>query len=151
MKADAVFLSYASGDRELVQRTAEGLESVGVDVWFDQRMIQPGEDWDMDIRRNINACSLFVPFISRNSVTRLEGYFRKEWRWAIDRALGMDEQFPFIHPVVIDDTRESIGGTPDYFRGRQWEWFPGGAPTGGFLDRARSLIREVRMRRAGLR
>ena len=74
MKEDAIFLSYASEGRDCVRRTMEGLESVGLDVWFDQQAIESGDDWDRKIRRNIRNCSLFLPFISHHSATRLEGY-----------------------------------------------------------------------------
>ena len=150
MKPDAVFLSYASEDREVVRRTVDGLESVGLDVWFDQRAIESGDDWDREIRRNIKNCSLFLPFISRHSTSRLEGYFRKEWRWAIDRAMGMDERFAFIHPIAIDETQDTADGIPEFFRTKQWHRFPGGSPTPEFLQRARALVRELRLRRAGV-
>jgi hypothetical protein len=150
MKPDAIFLSYASEDRDLVELTRQGLESVGLDVWFDQRALQPGADWDQEIQRNIRNCSLFVPFLSRHSTARLEGYFRKEWNWAIDRSQGIDERFAFIHPVALDDTQCTEQGIPEPFRKKQWHRFSGGTPTSEFIENAKALVRELRLRKAGV-
>ena len=55
----AVFLSYASGDSEAVEKLKTALEGAGVDVFFDREQLQPGNDWETKLRRNIHRCSLF--------------------------------------------------------------------------------------------
>jgi len=151
MEPDAIFLSYAREDRDAVRKTFQGLESIGLDAWFDESAIEPGDDWDRNIRRNIKNCSLFMPVISRNSAERPEGYFRKEWRWAIDRAQGMDDRFAFIIPIAIDDTGPEAGGIPDFFQTKHWHNLPQGLPDRTFLENTRTLVRGLRMRKAGLR
>jgi hypothetical protein len=37
-----VFLSYSSGDRDIVRGIAERLKKDGLKVWFDEWMIRPG-------------------------------------------------------------------------------------------------------------
>ena len=123
----------------------------GLDVWFDQAALRSGDDWDQKIRRNINNCSLFLPVVSKNSTTRFEGYFRKEWRWAIDRAEGMDERFAFIHPIFIDETPPTSDGIPDFFHQRHAQRFVGGEASDEFAQRLKQLVREVRVRKAGLK
>jgi hypothetical protein len=49
-----------------------------LEVWFDQNELQGGDTWDADIRRQIRACSLFIPVVSANTNARQEGYFRLE-------------------------------------------------------------------------
>ncbi len=44
-----------------------------------------------------------------------------------------------------------VGGIPEFFRSKQWHHFPDGVPTPEFLDRAQTLVRELRMRKAGVR
>ncbi len=51
-------------------------------------------------------CALFVPMISRNTHVRDEGYFRLEWKLAVDRSHLMVADRPFLVPVVIDDTSD---------------------------------------------
>jgi hypothetical protein len=150
MPADAVFLSYASEDRPTVTRLAERLDAAGIETWFDRRALRSGDDWDDKIRRNIKGCSLFLPILSRNSVRRIEGYFRKEWSWAVQRAQGMDDSFPFIQPVVIDELPGDADGVPSNFHARHWQRCPEGEPPSEFVRRVTELVREVRVRKAGL-
>ncbi|TMI00246.1 MAG: toll/interleukin-1 receptor domain-containing protein, partial [Betaproteobacteria bacterium] len=82
----AVFMSYASQDAEVARRLCEALRAVGLDVWFDQSELRGGDVWDASIRRQIKECALFVPVISANTQAREEGYFRLEWKLAVDRS-----------------------------------------------------------------
>lgn len=82
----AVFLSYASQDAEVAQRICAVLRQAGLEVWIDQSELRGGDAWDTSIRRQIRECALFIPLISLNTNTRSEGYFRLEWKLAVDRA-----------------------------------------------------------------
>ena len=82
----AVFLSYASQDAEATQHLCNALRAAGIEVWFDQSELRGGDAWDASIRRQIKSCALFVPVISRNTHARGEGYFRLEWKLAVDRS-----------------------------------------------------------------
>ncbi len=116
----AVFLSYASQDAEAVRRLAEALRAEGVEVWFDQSELKGGDTWDQKIRRQIKECALFVPVISASTQSRPEGYFRLEWKLAVDRSHLLADDHPFIFPVVIDETTESAARVPERFRDFQW-------------------------------
>jgi hypothetical protein len=65
MQPGALFLGYASDDLEAAERIKTALEASGVEVWFDKRRLEAGDDWDQKIRRNVDNCSLFVPIVSR--------------------------------------------------------------------------------------
>jgi TIR domain len=82
----AVFMSYASEDAAAAERICASLRAAGIEVWFDQTELRGGDAWDTAIRRQIIACALFIPIISVNSHARREGYFRLEWKLAIDRS-----------------------------------------------------------------
>ena len=116
----AVFLSYASQDAVAVERIAEALRASGVEVWFDKDELVGGDAWDQKIRRQIKECALFVPVISANTNARAEGYFRLEWKLAVDRSHLMADDAPFLFPVVIDDTCDAAARVPDRFREVQW-------------------------------
>src|SRR5580698_10526953 len=85
----AVFLSYTSQDAGAAKRICEALRAGGIEVWFDQSELRGGDAWDQKIRRQIRECALFVPIISANTQSCLEGYFRREWRLAVDRMYDM--------------------------------------------------------------
>jgi len=83
----AVFLSYASQDAEAARRICEALRGAGIEVWLDQSELRGGDAWDAAIRKQVKTCALFIPIISANTCARAEGYFRLEWKLAIDRSL----------------------------------------------------------------
>jgi tetratricopeptide (TPR) repeat protein len=116
----AVFLSYASQDAAAAKRICESLRAAGVEVWFDQSELRGGDAWDAKIRKQIRECALFVPVISENTQARPEGYFRLEWKLAVDRSHQMADDQPFLMPVVIDDIAEPNARVPDKFRDVQW-------------------------------
>ena len=116
----AIFLSYASQDAEAAQRICEALRAAGIEVWFDQSELRGGDAWDAAIRKQIKACGLFIPIISANTDTRTEGYFRLEWKLAVDRSHLMASDRAFLLPVVIDNLTESDARVPDRFRELQW-------------------------------
>jgi TolB-like protein/Tfp pilus assembly protein PilF len=116
----AVFLSYASQDAEAAKRICEALRTAGVEVWFDQSELRGGDAWDQKIRKQIKECALFVPVISANTQARGEGYFRLEWKLAVDRSHLMADDAHFLFPVVIDDTPDAGARVPDKFRDVQW-------------------------------
>jgi TolB-like protein/Flp pilus assembly protein TadD len=136
----AVFLSYACQDVEPAQRICEALRSAGVEVWLDQSELRGGDAWDQSIRDQIKACALFIPVISANAHARVEGYFRLEWKLAIDRSHRMAPKQPFLLPVVIDDTRQADDAIPDRFRELQWTRLPGGQTPQAFVERVQRLL-----------
>ena len=136
----AVFLSYASQDAEAAQRICGALRAAGIEVWLDQSELRGGDAWDESIRDQIKACALFIPVISASAHARIEGYFRLEWKLAIDRSHRMAPKQPFLLPVVIDGTPQADDTIPDRFRELQWTRLPGGQTPPDFVERVRRLI-----------
>jgi TolB-like protein/Tfp pilus assembly protein PilF len=136
----AVFLSYASGDADAARRICDALRAAGIEVWFDQSELRGGDAWDRQIRQHIQDCGLFVPVISAQSEARHEGYFRREWRLAVERAGDMSGRVAFLVPVVIDDTSDARADVPDRFRDVQWTRLPGGETPPAFVERVRRLL-----------
>jgi TolB-like protein/Flp pilus assembly protein TadD len=136
----AVFLSYASEDAEAAQRICEALGAAGIEVWFDKSELRGGDAWDQSIRKQIKTCALFLPIISHTTHDRREGYFRLEWKLAIDRCHLMDANLAFLLPVVIDDTRNDDERVPERFREVQWTRLPGGTTTPAFVERVQRLL-----------
>jgi len=136
----AVFLSYARDDAAAARRIAEALRSAGLEVWFDESELRGGDQWDAKIRKQIDACSLFVPVISQHTQERSKGYFRLEWKLAVDQTHLLAEGVPFIAPVVIDDTREAAAVVPPEFMRVQWSRLPGALPTPQFVEQVKRLL-----------
>jgi TolB-like protein/cytochrome c-type biogenesis protein CcmH/NrfG len=136
----AVFLSYASQDAEAAQKICDALRAAGIEVWFDQSELRGGDAWDQSIRKQIKTCALFLPVISHTTHDRREGYFRLEWKLAIDRCHLMDANLAFLLPVVIDDTRDDDERVPERFREVQWTRLPGGETPAAFVERIKRLL-----------
>jgi TolB-like protein len=138
--AHAVFLSYASQDAEAAQKICEALRAAGIKVWFDLSELRGGDAWDQSIRKQIKTCALFVPVISKHTHERAEGYFRLEWKLAVDRCYLMSADKPFLVPVVIDDTPDDDERVPEKFREMQWTRLPRGEAPPGFAMRIGQLM-----------
>lgn len=125
----SVFLSYASADRAAARALRDTLAAAGLDVWLDEEELAGGEAWDAKIRNQIRTCTYFMPIISATTETRREGYFRREWRLAVERTLDLADDVMFLVPVVIDDTRDHGARVPEKFFTVQWLRAAGGAAT----------------------
>jgi hypothetical protein len=124
-----VFISYASQDRDATRALRDAIEGFGIEVWHDESELGGGEAWDQKIRRQIRECDYFMPVVSARTEARHEGYFRREWRLAVERTLDMADDHLFLLPIVIDDTDQSTARVPEKFLTVQWLKVPGGQPT----------------------
>ncbi|MBI5767361.1 MAG: toll/interleukin-1 receptor domain-containing protein [Verrucomicrobia bacterium] len=136
----AVFISYAREDLAAVQQLKAGLDAAGINAWFDLQQLDSGDDFARKIRGNIARCSYFIPVISANTQRRLEGWFRREWHWAVDRTEGMVAGARFILPVCIDDTQEKDALVPEQFLKAHWTRLPGGLVTPEVATRLKEIF-----------
>jgi TolB-like protein len=139
-RCPSVFLSYASEDREAARALRDALPAFGLEVWYDESELGGGEMWDQKIRKQIRECDYFMPLISAQTEARHEGYFRREWRLAVERTLDMADDHPFLLPVVIDATGQSGARVPEKFFAIQWLRVPAGQPTPALEALCRRLV-----------
>ena len=86
-----VFISYASEDRALAQRVAEGLEQAGLSVWWDGH-IQVGSEWDKAIEEALGKAK---------SVVVLWTAHAKHSRWVRAEAREALQQNKIV-PVLVE-------------------------------------------------
>jgi hypothetical protein len=141
MPDNAVFISYAREDLPAVQQIKAGLEAAGITIWFDMDRLEVGDDYDRKIQRNIARCSYFIPVVSATTQRRLEGYFRREWSYAIDRVRNMADGALFILPVTIDATSAAEALVPDKFKALHFTQLPGGVVPPEFAQRLSDFMR----------
>ena len=99
-----------------------------------------GDAWDQKIRKQIRDCDYFIALVSARTEARHEGYFRREWRLAVERTLDMADDHTFLLPIVIDDTDQATARVPEKFLAVQWLRVPGGAPTPALEALCRRLV-----------
>ena len=136
----AVFLSYAREDTDAARRIADALRSQGIEAWFDQSELRGGDAWDAKIRKQINDCTLFIPIISTHTQARGKGYFRLEWKLAVEQTHLMAEGMAFLAPVVVDETSEGGAIVPPEFMRVQWTRLPGALPTPEFVAQIKRML-----------
>ena len=151
MMPGAIFISYTNEDTKVALNLEKGLDELGLDIWIDKKGLEAGDEYLQKIRRNIKKCSYFIPLISKQSISRAEGFFIREWKWAIERMESIADSVPFVLPVVIDNTDAYTEAVPEAFRKAQWSNLPGGNITPEFRTKIVQLIREYRKRaRSGI-
>ena len=136
----AVFLSYASQDAEAARRICEALRAAGIEVWFDQSELRGGDSWDAKIRHQIKECALFAPLISENTQNRPEGYFRLEWKLAVDRSHLLADDHPFLFPIALGDIQDTAARVPEKFKEVQWTRLKPDSATGELVARVARLL-----------
>jgi hypothetical protein len=141
MPDNAVFISYSREDLPAVQQIKAGLEAAGITTWFDMDRLEAGDDYDRKIQRNIARCSYFIPVVSANTQRRLEGYFRREWSYALDRVRNMADGAIFILPVTVDATQAGDALVPDKFKALHFNHLEGGKVPAEFAERLREIAR----------
>ncbi len=148
MRPGSIFLSYAKEDLPQVMNLKAALDRAGIEAWLDKERLEAGDLYDQKIRRFIKTSAVFIPVISRNTERRVEGYFRREWKLAAERAQGIAEHIPFILPVVVDDTPEYGASVPECFLSAQWTRLLNGESGGEFEVRLGAIIAEFKQRHA---
>jgi hypothetical protein len=151
-KAGLIFISYASQDRAAADRLRDHLAAENLPVWLDvaPEGLQAADLYERKIRSGIERCALFMPVLSAQADRRQDGFFRKEWHWAIQRLPNFTgTNRPFLVPVIVDDLDFHSASVPEDFRSAQAARLPGGETTPEFRARLKQLVREVVRREQG--
>lgn len=108
----SVFLSYSFSDREIVQRFAEGLTRRGINVWWDQERVLPGDSIITEVVSGLEQADVVAFFLSSHSIGRK--WVQYELNFAIAHrlnAIGGAKILPIRLdeapvPSVLRDVRE---------------------------------------------
>jgi hypothetical protein len=111
-----VYISSAQEDKKIAQELRRLLEQQGIKAWLDEPRLQAGDDFEELCRRRIDGSILFLPLISRSTLTPELRFFRMEWRYAFSRSRMFPPDRRFIMPVLIDDTNLDAPALPEEIR-----------------------------------
>jgi TIR domain/SIR2-like domain len=148
----AVFLSFSSEDRDVVRPIAHALEAAGIDVFFDELDLHPGDEWDHVIRDNVRRAELFVAFVSERTERLGEArkYFWREWNAANRQADSFAPDATYIIPVGLDRNLDpERASVPDAFRTKQWFWLTEPTNQAEFVNYVQTTYRDKQRRRHG--
>jgi len=104
MFKNKVFISYAPEDQAIAKRLYNDLKNAGVELWFDEASLLPGQNWEFEIKRAIKESTFFLALISSKSISK-KGFTQKELKVALDMLDEFPESDIFVIPVRIDDCK----------------------------------------------
>ena len=104
-----IFLIHAHSDRETVRKLYQRLVSDGLNVWFDAERLQPGQDWQNEIRDALLKCDMVIVCLSK-AFDKQQGYRHEELKLALEKANFLPSDEIFIIPVRLEkcDMPESL-------------------------------------------
>jgi len=103
-----IFLIHSHGDRESTHRLYQRMIRDGFDAWLDVENLQPGQEWQREIRRAILQSDAILACLSRG-FDKQQGFRHEELRIALEKARWMEDAV-FIIPVRLErcDMPESL-------------------------------------------
>jgi hypothetical protein len=97
-----VFICHSKYDKPKAQELHDKLKDDGIDVWMDNERLIGGNDWELEIEKEIKDSHVVLTLFSENSVSQT-GYVQKEIEIALDYAKHHPEGDIFLVPVRLDN------------------------------------------------
>jgi hypothetical protein len=103
------FLIHAHADREAVHKLYQRMVADGLNVWLDAERLQPGQDWQKEIRDALLKCDVVIVCLS-GRFDKKHGYRHEELKLALEKANFLPDDEVFIIPVRLEkcDMPESL-------------------------------------------
>jgi len=120
-----VFISYAREDAQMARMLYEDLKNAGLDCWFDEEDLLPGQNWRLEIPNALESCERVCILLSSRSVEKT-GYVQKEIKLALDTLDNFPSGQIYIIPIRLDECKPKDAKLqdihwadlfPDYQRG----------------------------------
>lgn len=95
-----IFICYCRMDSNAVNSLYSHLRSDGMDVWLDTENLQPGQNWQHEIRKAILKSEVVLVCLSQK-FNEQQGYRHKELKLALEKAKMLYDQV-FIIPIRLE-------------------------------------------------
>lgn len=96
-----VFLCYAHSDREMVRNLYNRIVEAGIHAWLDSEDLQPGQNWQHEIRKSILKSDVVIVCLSRE-FNKQHGYRHEELKLALEKKELLDDDDVFVIPVRLE-------------------------------------------------
>jgi hypothetical protein len=118
-----VFLCHSSNDKPAVRELYQKLRAEDwIQPWLDEEELYPGQDWNLEIEKAVEAADAILVCLSNNSITK-EGYVQRELRIVLDYADYKPEGTLYLIPIRLEECdpprRLRAWQYADYFAGQR--------------------------------
>ena len=118
-----VFICHSSNDKPVVRELYQKLRAeTWIQPWLDEEELYPGQDWNFEIEKAVEAADVILVCLSKGSTTK-EGYVQREIRIALDYADYKPEGTLYVIPVRLEECdpprRLRVWQYADYFEGQR--------------------------------
>ena len=96
-----VFLCYAHSDKETVHNLYTRIMEAGIHAWLDSKDLQPGQNWEHEIRKAILKSDVAIVCLSRE-FNKQKGYRHEELKIALEKEKLLEDGDVFIIPVRLE-------------------------------------------------
>ena len=122
-----VFLCHSSNDKPSVRELYQKLRAeTWLQPWLDEEELYPGQDWNLEIEKAVEAADAILVCLSNNSITK-EGYVQREIRIVLDYADYKPEGTLYVIPIRLEacvpPRRLARWQYADYFEGQRERGF----------------------------
>ena len=97
-----IFLIHAHCDKEIVHKLYTRIIRDGISVWLDTEQLQPGQDWQNEIRNALFRSDVVIVCLSRG-FNKQQGYRHEELKLALEKANFIPDNDVFIIPVRLEE------------------------------------------------
>jgi len=98
-----VFLCHSSNDKPAVRELYQKLRAESwIEPWLDEEELYPGQDWNLEIEKAVEAADAIIVCLSKGSITK-EGYVQRELRIVLDYADYKPEGTLYLMPVRLEE------------------------------------------------
>ena len=98
-----VFISHSSKDEALASKVVSYLEQAGLDVWYDEREIMPGDNWADKVAQGLRESEAMVVLLTPSAME--SDFMRRD----IDYALTQKRFKGRLVPVLAGDSQRFQG------------------------------------------
>src|ERR1700752_1600736 len=99
MRTPRVFISYSHSAGEWPRKLADTVGSAGLDVWFDESEIKPGQHLVDELEKGLRGSDAIVFIVGPENVERPNLFFE------MGAALGMNKTIIPVVPAGFDPNR----------------------------------------------
>ncbi len=122
--SQSIFLCYSKIDREVVREIYAKLKQNEFMPWLDEESLEPGQNWQSEIRECMRRAARVIVCLSKNSLA-CNGFVQREIKIALEVADEKPQSTVFIIPLRLENCELPEGlkhlHRVDYFDRNQFE------------------------------